>query len=143
MFLNIVDHQFSPITTLHKNGKIVKKIPWSAFRLSNADWQRVKLCTELLDVSAISVMGPSGFPDINFLQDVMRYLQYFYKDGVLLHPMPTRHQLQSRPTPDSATLVCLTCVSMVDHFFLSAYLLVPDSSPICFHLYPPPISAYA
>ncbi len=43
----------------------------------------------------------------------------------------------------SLSYMCFpTCVSTVNHFLLSAYLLVPDSSPICFH-HLPPISASA
>ncbi|RDX52411.1 hypothetical protein OH76DRAFT_1316067, partial [Lentinus brumalis] len=67
-FLDVADRRFGPITTIRRDGKIVKKIPWSAFRLDDDDWERVKLCTELLD-------------------DATRYLHAFFKDGV-----PTLHR---------------------------------------------------
>ncbi|KAI0715453.1 hypothetical protein C8T65DRAFT_573172, partial [Cerioporus squamosus] len=47
-FIATADIKFGPITQLRKNGKVVKKIPWSAFQLSDADWKRVKLCSDIL-----------------------------------------------------------------------------------------------
>lgn len=49
-FVATADAKFGPITTIRKNGKIIKKIPWSAFRLEKEDWDRVKLCVEILEV---------------------------------------------------------------------------------------------
>ncbi len=46
------DMKFGPITAIHECGKVAKKIPWSAFQLSSADWQRVKLCADILSVSS-------------------------------------------------------------------------------------------
>ncbi|KAF8487799.1 hypothetical protein F5888DRAFT_1624161, partial [Russula emetica] len=37
-FLKLADTLYGPITTVRRNGRIVKKIPWSAFQLADADW---------------------------------------------------------------------------------------------------------
>jgi hypothetical protein len=41
---------FGPITTVHQNGQVMKKIPWSAFQLSEEDWERVKDVMDILTV---------------------------------------------------------------------------------------------
>ncbi|KAI1795273.1 ribonuclease H-like domain-containing protein, partial [Ganoderma leucocontextum] len=48
-FVATADAKFGPITTIRKNGKVTKKIPWSVFRLEKEDWDRVKLCVEILE----------------------------------------------------------------------------------------------
>ncbi len=82
------------------------------------------------------------------------WCQEMAEDHVVLYLMPTRHQLQSRPAPNSATLVHLTCVPIADHLspfylltlswtpVLSAstciclgYLFLPDSDSTCIHLH--------
>ncbi|KAF8680603.1 hypothetical protein AX14_004549 [Amanita brunnescens Koide BX004] len=42
LFIAAADDLFGPITTIRSNGKVEKKIPWSAFRLSESDWARVE-----------------------------------------------------------------------------------------------------
>jgi hypothetical protein len=39
---------FGPITTVRAGGRITKRIPWSAFQLSDEDWGRVKDVIEIL-----------------------------------------------------------------------------------------------
>ncbi|KAF8221475.1 hypothetical protein L208DRAFT_1074551, partial [Tricholoma matsutake] len=41
LFVTSADQLYGPITTLRREGRIVKKILWSAFKLSNRDWMRV------------------------------------------------------------------------------------------------------
>jgi len=41
MFLSSADELYGPITTIQKNNQIFKRIPWSAFKLSQDDWQLV------------------------------------------------------------------------------------------------------
>lgn len=41
MFLSLADELYGPITTIRKNNHVFKKIPWSAFKLSDDDWQLV------------------------------------------------------------------------------------------------------
>ncbi|KAH9928415.1 hypothetical protein B0H21DRAFT_670095, partial [Amylocystis lapponica] len=48
-FVATADAQFGPITTIRQAGKIVKKIPWSAFQLREPDWRRVQLCADILE----------------------------------------------------------------------------------------------
>ena len=42
LFLALADALFGPITTIHANGQVTKKISWSAFHLSDEDWQCVR-----------------------------------------------------------------------------------------------------
>lgn len=50
LFLASADGLFGPITTVRMNGRITKKIPWSAFQLSDEDWERVKDVKDILVV---------------------------------------------------------------------------------------------
>jgi len=50
LFISSADHCYGPITTIQREGRILKHIPWSAFALSEGDWERVKEAREILDV---------------------------------------------------------------------------------------------
>ncbi|KAF5383745.1 hypothetical protein D9615_003755 [Tricholomella constricta] len=41
LFISSADQLYGPITTLHHDGRVSKKIPWTAFALSDSDWTRV------------------------------------------------------------------------------------------------------
>lgn len=49
-FIQVADVLFGSITIIRKNGKIEKKIPWSAFTFSDNDWMCVKDCRSILKV---------------------------------------------------------------------------------------------
>lgn len=49
-FVATAEAKFGPITIIRREGKVVKKIPWSAFRLEEDDWRRVALCVDILAV---------------------------------------------------------------------------------------------
>ncbi|KAI0054957.1 hypothetical protein BV25DRAFT_1777287, partial [Artomyces pyxidatus] len=40
-FVMSADELYGPITTLKKDGKTVKRIPWSAFKIKESDWSRI------------------------------------------------------------------------------------------------------
>ena len=42
---------YGPITTLRRDGRIVKHIPWSAFKMGDLDWTRVTDARDILLVS--------------------------------------------------------------------------------------------
>ncbi|EJF60759.1 hypothetical protein DICSQDRAFT_170902 [Dichomitus squalens LYAD-421 SS1] len=48
-FVAVADLRFGPITTIRRKGAPPKKIPWSAFMLSDDDWERVNLCGKILE----------------------------------------------------------------------------------------------
>ncbi len=48
LFIASADHRYGPITTIWKDGRVVKHIPWSAFWFSDMDWIRVKEASEIL-----------------------------------------------------------------------------------------------
>ena len=50
MFISSADRLYGPITTVRSNGRVVKKIPWSAFKLSKRDWIRVLDARNILEV---------------------------------------------------------------------------------------------
>jgi hypothetical protein len=51
------DELYGPITTVRTNGKIVKKIPWSAFQLGDDDWKRVKYLRNILEVCHLKLFN--------------------------------------------------------------------------------------
>jgi len=50
IFVSSADHQYGPITTIRCEGRIIKHILWSAFTLSEGDWERVKEAGQILDM---------------------------------------------------------------------------------------------
>ena len=50
LFIQMADLLYGPITTIRQNGRISKKIPWSAFTLMDRDWERVKDLRDILKV---------------------------------------------------------------------------------------------
>jgi hypothetical protein len=50
LFVASADHRYGPITTIRRDGRVVKHIPWSAFEFGDRDWDRVKEASEILIV---------------------------------------------------------------------------------------------
>ena len=50
LFLSSADEIFGPITTLRRENRVVKHLPWSAFKLADSDWQRVVDVRDILKV---------------------------------------------------------------------------------------------
>ncbi|RDB24634.1 hypothetical protein Hypma_008182 [Hypsizygus marmoreus] len=78
LFLSSADGLFRPITTLRYNGCVFKHISWTAFKLSEADWNCM--------VDAVNILA-----DSNCIQ------QYFSaeKQPTLWHALPTLEELQT------------------------------------------------
>jgi hypothetical protein len=53
LFLQSADALYGPITTIRRNGRIEKKIPWSAFILTDSDWERVRDARDILKVISL------------------------------------------------------------------------------------------
>jgi len=51
LFISSADQLFGPITVLRRDGRVFKKIPWTAFALSESDWARVLDAKMILAVS--------------------------------------------------------------------------------------------
>ena len=51
LILQSANSLYGPITTIRRNGRIEKKLPWSAFALSERDWKRVTDARDILKVS--------------------------------------------------------------------------------------------
>ena len=50
LFVASADHRYGPITTIRRGGQVAKHIPWSAFTLTEQDWERVMEAAEILAV---------------------------------------------------------------------------------------------
>ncbi|KAH9955089.1 hypothetical protein BGW80DRAFT_1467274 [Lactifluus volemus] len=48
LFISMADQRYSPITTIHHNGHILKCIPWTTFIITKNNWERVKEVLEIL-----------------------------------------------------------------------------------------------
>ena len=51
LFINCADALFGPITTVRKDGRVVKDIPWTAFTLTAGDWHHIADTRDILAVS--------------------------------------------------------------------------------------------
>ncbi|TBU51988.1 hypothetical protein BD310DRAFT_982181 [Dichomitus squalens] len=92
-FVAVADLRFGPITTIRRKGAPPKKIPWSAFMLSDDDWERVNLCGKILEEKK------SRDPDYGLFHDALKAglskLDKYYKRlnnadiyilALLIHP---------------------------------------------------------
>jgi hypothetical protein len=50
LFVTSADEMYGPITTLRHNNRLVKHIPWSAFKMTDNDWNRVVDARDILAV---------------------------------------------------------------------------------------------
>jgi len=67
LFMTSADAMYGPITTLWHDNRLVKHIPWSAFKMSDQDWTRVVDARDILGVSTFhftSVTTSNAFPSI-------------------------------------------------------------------------------
>lgn len=78
LFIAAADELFGPITILRRDGRVFKKIPWSAFKITEMDWVRV------LDVKLI-------------LEDSNHIQQYFSSEHkpTLWRALPAIEELQT------------------------------------------------
>jgi hypothetical protein len=53
LFVATADQRYGPITTIRRDGQVMKHIPWSAFRFSETDWERVLEASHILAVSEV------------------------------------------------------------------------------------------
>jgi hypothetical protein len=52
---------YGPITTLRRNNRVEKHIPWSAFKMVERDWTRV---TDARDILAVGFVFPSNVQEL-------------------------------------------------------------------------------
>ena len=78
LFIAAADELFGPITVLRHDGRVFKKIPWSAFKIAEMDWVRV--------LDAKSILGDSN-----------RIQQYFSSEQkpTLWRSLPAIEELQT------------------------------------------------
>jgi hypothetical protein len=50
LFVSSADQLYGPITMLRRDGRVAKKVPWTAFALSGSDWTRVLDAKRILAV---------------------------------------------------------------------------------------------
>jgi hypothetical protein len=51
LFIAAADELYGPITVIRRDGRVFKKIPWSAFKIADADWARVLHVKSILEDS--------------------------------------------------------------------------------------------
>ena len=78
MFIQSAYTLYGPITTIRRNGHIKKKIPWSAFALTEGDWGRVADVRDILK-------------DSNDIQELFSSEQ----QPTLWHTLPALEELQT------------------------------------------------
>jgi hypothetical protein len=61
LFLSTADEKFGPITTLRRQGAVVKHIPWTAFMFTESDWTRVVNARAILEVSGSTFKCVHGY----------------------------------------------------------------------------------
>jgi len=59
LFVSCADHIFGLITTICKEGCVVKDIPWSVFMLLDDEWCCVAIAWDILAVSQITYFWPA------------------------------------------------------------------------------------
>ena len=67
LFVTSADAMYGPITTLQRDNRLVKHIPWSAFKMSDQDWTRVVDAHDILGVSTFnftSVTTSNALPSV-------------------------------------------------------------------------------
>lgn len=50
LFVTSADQMYGPITTLRRDNRLVKHIPWTAFKMTDLDWARVVDARDILGV---------------------------------------------------------------------------------------------
>jgi len=84
LFIAAADELYEPITVLRRDRRIVKKIPWSAFKISEVDWIRVLDAKSILEVRSSSSSSlstayikinriPITFSNTSLLKSNLRY----------------------------------------------------------------------
>ena len=75
------DELYGPITSIHHDNRLIKHIPWSAFKLAESDWLRVVDACDILGVSGFLFYWPN---DVWFnVQDSNQIQQYFSSEKEL------------------------------------------------------------
>lgn len=57
LFLASADQMYGPITTLRRENRLVKHIPWTAFKMTDPDWLRVIDARDILGVKVFFNLG--------------------------------------------------------------------------------------
>jgi len=55
-FVASADEFYGPITTIRANGRISKRIEWTAFQLKESDWVTVRRVKEILLVWSLTIL---------------------------------------------------------------------------------------
>ena len=51
------DQMYGPITSLRRDNRLMKHIPWTAFKMTDLDWDRV---VDVRDILAVSTLFSCG-----------------------------------------------------------------------------------
>ncbi|KAM6490391.1 hypothetical protein JOM56_014155, partial [Amanita muscaria] len=92
-FITSADQLYGPITTLRRDGRTFKKIPWTAFALADKDWERVlELKTILADSNEILHHFSSiKYPNIYRALPAFERLQTLWEKKLASHTFTLYH----------------------------------------------------
>ena len=68
LFVTSADAMYGPITTLWRDNRLVKHIPWSAFKMTDRDWTRVVDARDILGVSTFTFISVTLFNAFPFIR---------------------------------------------------------------------------
>ena len=68
LFVTSADAMYGPITTLRCDNRLVKHIPWSAFKMTDRDWTRVVDARNILGVSTFTFTSVTLFNAFPFIR---------------------------------------------------------------------------
>lgn len=90
LFLKSADTLYGHITTVHHNRQVMKKMPWSAFKLMDGDWETVRDVRDILKVCYLVAMKTWLRTDcvdrIRTLSCITSHLSACWCSGVLFQP---------------------------------------------------------
>ena len=74
---------YGPITTLRNNNRLVRRIPWSAFKMTDDDWNRVVDARDILGVGFLFVIWKQKLTYFSGLKSYSTILLF----GKTTHPL--------------------------------------------------------
>ena len=65
LFVTLADEMYGPITTLQHDNRLMKHIPWLAFKMVESDWMRVIDAHDILAVELFFHFAKRGSNEIH------------------------------------------------------------------------------
>lgn len=118
LFISTADQRYGPITTIRRDGRILKHIPWTAFTITKNDWDRVKEVSEILAVSLNYIDFTIAKTDIDYRIPIVFSNTSRQRSGPLSGGLfwqlksSKRHGRRNATAPDSPSTVMLSTMAL-------------------------------